>query len=85
MIVHNFVKQQTHYILTLDLKQRNKHLRNIFDIQSQAIYIDNLFFKKRLHILENNASSVQVGIHDNCLNFVLNMINFIEFMLSQAL
>ena len=32
------------------------------NLQSQAIYVNKLFFKKILHILEDDASSVQVGI-----------------------
>jgi hypothetical protein len=31
------------------------------DLQRQAIYVDKMFFKKSLHILEDYASGVQVG------------------------
>jgi hypothetical protein len=47
----NFVKEKNHKILT-------KHI----DLQSQAIYVDKEVFKKKLHILEEGASSVQVDI-----------------------
>jgi hypothetical protein len=39
-------------------KYMNKHI----DLQSQAIYVDNFFFKKSLHILEDTPSVVQIGI-----------------------
>ena len=52
------------YILTLDFV-KEKHI-NIWKThqQSQAIYVDNLFFTKSLHILEDGAISVQVDILD---------------------
>ena len=42
--------------------KNHKHLENTFDVQSQAIYVDNKKFKKSLHILEDGVSNVQVEI-----------------------
>ena len=43
-------------------KNHNFFLKKHIDLQSQVIYVDKLFFKKGLHILEDGASSVQVDI-----------------------
>ena len=43
------------YILTLWRKEHETFETHI-DLQSQAIYVDNVFFKKNLHILEDGAS-----------------------------
>ena len=47
----NFVKEKSFFFF-------EKHI----DLQSQAIYVDKKIFKKKLHILEDGASSVQVDI-----------------------
>ena len=43
-------------------RKHHKHLKKYIDLQSQASYVDNSYFRKSLHILEDGASSVQVGI-----------------------
>ena len=51
------------YILTLNfVKEKSQIFGKHINLQSQAIYVDKMFFKKSLHILEDNASSVQANI-----------------------
>jgi hypothetical protein len=42
--------------------KNHKHMNKHIDLQSQAIYVDNFFFKKSLHILEDTPSVVQIVI-----------------------
>ena len=46
------------------MKGKSKTFGKYIDLQSQAIYVDNFVFKKSLHILEDGASNVQVGIYN---------------------
>ena len=45
-------------VCVLKLPRNEKYI----DLQSQAIYVDDFFFKKRLHISKDSGSSVQVDI-----------------------
>ena len=38
------------------------HSKKHIDLQSQVICVDKKFFKKSIHILEDNVSSVQVDL-----------------------
>ena len=56
------------YILTFKFVKEN--IINIYkhiDLQSQEIYVEFVFSKKSLHILEDGASSVQVDILNKSL------------------
>jgi len=41
-------------------RKNHKIFEKHIDLQSQAIYVENFYFKKNLHIFEDVASSVQV-------------------------
>ena len=44
------------------MKEKNKNIWKHVNLQIQAIYVDKDKFKKSVHIFEDEASSVQVGI-----------------------
>lgn len=51
------------YILPLNFVKENSSTFDIhIDLQTEAIYIEKLFFMESVRILEDSASSVQVGI-----------------------
>ena len=57
------------YILNLNLVKEKtwtfeKHIEHL---KSQAIYVDNVFFKNSLHVFKDGASSVQVGYIEHVL------------------
>ena len=59
-------KLYTHYEFC-ERKCHKKYEKHIA-LQSQAFYVDRIFFRKSLHILKDGASSVQVDILNMCLS-----------------